>query len=281
LLARKRFDENNDVFAACRFRAEYTNNYAESAGYMSSGQTCGREGRVVTATSDEAKTLRWIDGFKELSAPEIRQISARCHWRWYRPGERIVSQDDATNDVFFIVQGRVRITNYSTSGKEVSFRDMTFGQIFGELAAIDGLPRSASAVALSDSLLASMSAKAYWDVLQSHPPLAANCLKRLAYLVRALSSRVIEFATMPVRDRVCAELLRLATRDESDRWQIHSMPTHAELANRVATHREAVTRVLHGLESGGLILRDGKKLILRDRDRLRRALGEEPGHRVR
>jgi CRP/FNR family transcriptional regulator, cyclic AMP receptor protein len=231
----------------------------------------------MTAMSDEAKTLRWVEGFKELSPPEMRQISARCHWRWYRPDERIVSQDDATNDVFLIVQGRVRITNYSTSGKEVSFRDMASGQIFGELAAIDGLPRSASAIALSDSLLASMSAKAYWDVLHSHPPLAASCLKRLAYLVRALSNRVVEFATMPVRDRVCAELLRLATRDKSDLWQIHSMPTHAELANRVATHREAVTRVLHGLELGGLILRDGKKLTLLDRDRLRRALWEEPG----
>ena len=104
----------------------------------------------MTATSDEAKTLRWIDGFKELAPSEIRQISARCRWKWYRPDEFIVSQDDNCNDVFFIVQGRVRITNYTTSGKEVSFRDMTCGQIFGELAAIDGLPRSASAVSLSE-----------------------------------------------------------------------------------------------------------------------------------
>jgi len=230
----------------------------------------------VTATSDEAKTLRWVDGFKELAPSEIRQSSSRCHWKWYRPEEFIVSQDDNSNDVFFIVQGRVRITTYSTSGKEISFRDMTLGQIFGELAAIDGLPRSASAVSLSDSLLASMSAEAYWEVLQSHPPLAASCLKRLAYLVRALSNRVVEFATMPVRDRICAELLRLATRDKSDLWQIHPMPTHAELANRVATHREAVTRVLHELELAGLISREGKKLILRDRDRLRPALWEEP-----
>ena len=231
----------------------------------------------MRGTSDEAKTLRWIDGVKELDAPAIRDISARCHWRWYRPDERIVSQDDATNDVFFIVQGRVRITTYSTVGKEVSFREMGSGQIFGELAAIDGLPRSASVVALSDSLLASMSAKLYWEMLQHYPPLAASCLKRLAYLVRALSDRVVEFATMPVRDRVCAELLRLATRDKSDAWQIHPIPTHAELANRVATHREAVTRVLHVLESGGLIAREGKKVILLDRDRLHRTVLEDQG----
>src|SRR5262250_2079562 len=115
---------------------------------------------------DEAKTLRWINGFKELSPAEVRRASSQCHWRWYKQDERIVSQEDKTNDVFFIVQGRVRITNYSAAGKEVSFREMGVGEIFGELAAIDGLPRSASAIALSDTLLASMSAQTYWQMLQ-------------------------------------------------------------------------------------------------------------------
>ncbi len=226
----------------------------------------------------EAKTLRWVDGFKELSPSQIREVGALCRWRWYKPDERIVSQEDMTNDVYFIVQGRVRITNYSAAGKEVSFRDMTTGQVFGELVAIDGLPRSASAVALSDALLASMSAETYWQTLQSYPPLMADCLKRLARLVRALSDRVVEFATMPVRDRIYAELLRLAVRSAgSDRWEIRPMPTHAELASRVATHREAVTRVLHKLELEGMVSRKGRTLILADRDGLRRRQALEKG----
>jgi CRP/FNR family cyclic AMP-dependent transcriptional regulator len=229
------------------------------------------------AMEDEAKTLRWVEGFKELSPTEIRHASSHCHWRWYKLDERIVSQEDQTNDVFFVVQGKVRITNYSKSGKEVSFRDMGVGQIFGELAAIDGRPRSASAVALSDTLLASVSADEYWQLLQRYPALTADCLKRLARLVRALSNRVVEFATMPVRDRIYAELLRLAVQrpDSERRWEIHPMPTHVELANRVATHREAVTRVLHELALDGLVCRDGKKLILSDIDGLRRRILEE------
>jgi CRP/FNR family cyclic AMP-dependent transcriptional regulator len=227
--------------------------------------------------SDEAKTLRWVDGFSELNASEVRQVSSRCHWRWYKPHELIVSQEDHTDEVFFVVQGRVRITNYSTAGKEVSFRDMGVGQIFGELAAIDGLPRSASAVALSDSLLASISAKEYWQMLQVYPALAADCLKRLARLVRALSNRVVEYATLPVRDRIYAELLRLAVQNsgKSGPWEIHPMPTHAELASRVATHREAVTRVMHRLELDGLVRRDRKKMVLSDINRLRCLLSEE------
>ena len=77
------------------------------------------------------------------------------------------------------MQGKVRITSYSIMGKQVSFRDLTVGQSFGDLAAIDGRPRSATAVAISDTLLASMSAQTYWHTMMSYPPVAAACLRRL------------------------------------------------------------------------------------------------------
>jgi CRP/FNR family cyclic AMP-dependent transcriptional regulator len=92
---------------------------------------------------NDEKTLLRIEGFKELAPGAIEQANAQCRWRWYDPDERILSQEDQTTDVFVIVEGRVRITNYSPDGREVSFRDMGTGEIFGELAAIDGLPRSA------------------------------------------------------------------------------------------------------------------------------------------
>jgi CRP/FNR family cyclic AMP-dependent transcriptional regulator len=222
--------------------------------------------RRIMVRSDEAKTLRWVDGFKELSPVDTARASAQCHWHWFELGERVLSQEDRTTDVFFIVQGRVRITNYAADGSEVSFRDMSVGEIFGELAAIDGLPRSASAVALSRALLASMSAQNYRRLLEAHPALIWHCLKRLARLVRALSDRVVEFATLSVRERICAELLRMAapSSDREDLWEIDRLPTHTELASRIATHREAVTRVLHKLEQEGMTRREGRKLILAD-----------------
>jgi len=221
-------------------------------------------------TDNEAKTLRWIEGFAELSALEIRRISLQCRWRWYKPHDRILSQEDSTNDVFFVVQGKIRIVTYSEAGKEISFRDLGAGRIFGELAAIDGLPRSASAVALSDALLASMPAKLYLQTLQGSPALSMACLKRLSQLVRALSERVVEFATMPVRDRILAELARMAVRRPTTPaiWVIDPMPTHSEIANRVATHREAVTRVLRKLADDGVVSRRGRALIVSDIRRL-------------
>jgi CRP-like cAMP-binding protein len=224
--------------------------------------------------SDDEKTLRGIEGFKELAPGAMEQANALCRWRRYDPDERILSQEDPTTDVFFIVEGRVRITNYSPDGREVSFRDMGIGEIFGELAAIDGLPRSASALALTRALLGSMPARAYLQLLEDHPLLTRTCLVRLARLVRALSDRVIEFSTLSVSDRICAELLRLAEQPSGRKgaWTIDQMPTHAELANRIATHREAVTRTLQKLEQEGTIRREGRKLILPDPARLRRVL---------
>lgn len=224
---------------------------------------------------DDARTLRWIDGFRELSPDDVRSLSRRCRWKWYKPQQLIFSRNDVTNDVFFLVQGKVRITIYSIMGRQVSFRDLTVGQSFGDLAAIDGRPRSATAVAISDTLLASMPAEAYWETMMRFPPIAAVCLRRLASLVRALSDRVIEYGLLPVPTRIKLELLRLARPRTagSNCVEIDPAPTHSEIAARVATHREAVTRELRRLAKSGIVVRQGRKLVIADADALSSSLG--------
>jgi CRP-like cAMP-binding protein len=225
-------------------------------------------------SNDDARTLRWIDGFRDLPSEDIRSISGKCRWKWYRPQQHVFSQNDETTDVFFIVQGSVRITNYSITGKQVSFRDLTVGESFGDLAAIDGYPRSATAVAISDAFLASMSTRVYWETMMSYPPVAAACLKRLANLVRTLSDRVIEYSLLPVSTRIKLELFRLARRHMRgpNTAEINPAPTHLEVASRVATHREAVTRELRRLARENIAVRDGRKLLINDVNALRSAL---------
>src|SRR5262245_37457141 len=224
---------------------------------------------------DDARTLRWVEGFKDLQPEEIRRISSMCRWKWFKPNQRIFLQNDPSHDVFFIVQGAVRITSYSVMGKEVSFRDLRTGECFGDLAAVDGLPRSATAIAVSDAYLASMSADSYWRTMMTHPTIAAACLKRLAGLVRALSDRVLEYTLLPVPARVALELLRLAQRQlqENGSAKIDPAPTHAEIASRVATHREAVTRELRHLANSGIVVQKGRKIVIADVAALRAILG--------
>lgn len=217
-----------------------------------------------------AERLARVGLFAEFSAKQLDDVAKRCQQRNYAGGQQIVGHLDETNDVYFILSGRVRVNMYSPAGKVVSFRDIDAGETFGELAAIDGLPRSANVVALQDAAIASMSAKAFWEVLMSHPEAASLTLRRLASLVRLMTERVFEISALAVRNRVQSELLRLARHGlERDNTSVISpAPTHADIASRVSTHREAVTRELNDLARAGLVARQSGALVVLDVARL-------------
>ena len=222
------------------------------------------------------ETLSGIELFSDLTDRDFDVLNTRCRWRRYRADQQIVAHHDQTNDVFFIVSGEVRVVIYSLAGKQITFRDMGAGTTFGELSAIDGKPRSANVIALTDAVVPSMPASVFWQVLRDHPEVSARILKQLAGLARNLSERVFEFSALGVKNRIHAELLRLARDHGGDGNSaiISPAPTHAEIASRVSTHREAVTRELNALDHGGLIERSGGALIISDIPRLARLVDE-------
>jgi CRP-like cAMP-binding protein len=142
--------------------------------------------------------------------------------------------------------------------------------MFGELSAIDGRPRSADVVALTDSLVASMPSPVFWETLRRHESVTAATLQRLAVLVRLMTERVIELSTLPVPHRIQAEMLRLARNHAQGRKIaiIAPAPTHSAIASRVSTNREAVTRELGELGRAGLLVRRRDALIVPDVDTL-------------
>jgi CRP-like cAMP-binding protein len=228
-----------------------------------------------------AETLYGVDLFRHLSPQERRAVASHCRARRYRANQQIISHDDETRDVFFVVSGRVRATLYSLSGKQVNFQDLGAGKMFGELSAIDGSPRSAHVMALSDSLLLSMSPEDFWETLRAYPAVAEETLKRLTGLVRFLSERVFEVCALTVKDRIFVELLHLAREHMSDENKaiIAPAPTHLDIANRIGTHREAVTRALNELKNAGLLMRQPGALVVHDVNQLtqmvNQALGEQ------
>ena len=229
------------------------------------------------AQSEES--LRGINLFADLADSDLEAIAKRCRWRRFQPDQHIIGHLDDTQDVFFVVTGQVQAKIFSMSGKEVTFRDIRAGEMFGEFSAIDGEPRSSNVVATAESLIAFMPAQVFWDVLMEYPKVAAVTLKKLTAQIRMLSERVFEFSTLAVKNRIHAELLRLA-RDgmQSDNTAVISpAPTHADLASRVSTHREEVTRELNHLSRGGLIERRSGKLVIHDVDRLSRLVQEVLG----
>ena len=215
-----------------------------------------------------SNTLGGIAIFRDLAPEVVATLSRRCRWRRYGAGQTILQCRDESRDVFFVVRGRVCAIYHAASGREVRFCDLPAGEIFGDFAAIDGEPRSADIVSVTDTLIASMSADLFWDVMRRHEPVCAAILRRLTRIIRSHQQRVVEFSTLPVRSRVHAELLRLARVSAvgPDRTSavITPAPTHAEIASRISTHREAVTRELNELARAKLIEKRGGALIIRD-----------------
>lgn len=229
-------------------------------------------------------TLKDVRIFCEVPTKDRQDIEKRrCRWGHYKPGELIIDYLDTSDDVFFVISGQVSVTLYSLTGRVVSFRELGLGQTFGELAALDGRPRSASVHVRTAGLIARMTAEDFRSVLQGHPSVALALLQDLVRNIRDLTTRVYEFSTLAVSNRLQAELLRLAklTGQHGKGPYALPMPTHEELASRISTHREAVTRELSHLAQIGIIERQGRKLIIKDFARLNAmvhdAIGDWPG----
>ena len=211
-----------------------------------------------------------------LPPAALERIQRRCSWRGYQPGEPIVDYLDSSDNVFFITEGEARVT---LSGKAVSFRELAAGDMFGEFPAIDQGPRSASVEARTECLVAYMPAAEFMQLLRKEWAVTQALLRKLVMTIRALTTRVYEFSTLAVNNRIQAELLRLANLapQGGNAARIAPAPTHVEIASRVSSHREAVTRELNRLSRMGLIERRGGTLLVKDLDRLAKMVQDATG----
>jgi CRP-like cAMP-binding protein len=225
---------------------------------------------VQPRNKEQRSSLKGIAIFSAITPDAIERVERRCAWKRYVPGELVLDYLDASDDVFFLTLGEVRVTIHSSAGKPVSFRELSAGEVFGEFPAIDGGPRSASVEARTNCLIASIPGSSFRELLRTEPGLAYALLPRMVKMIRALTTRVYEFSTLAVNNRIQAELLRLASSGppDSNTARIVPAPTHAEIASRLSTHREAVTRELNRLSRIGIIERRGGTLLVKDFDRL-------------
>jgi CRP/FNR family transcriptional regulator, cyclic AMP receptor protein len=220
-----------------------------------------------------SETLARIPLFRSLAAEAVQRLDTQCIWRRAKAQECILGYKEGGADLYFVVQGHVRVSIETRSGKQSILRDIRDGEYFGELAAIDGQARAAGIFAVTDCVIARMPPAVFRDTVHQHPDVCDQLLAVLASQIRMLANRVNEYATFDVRTRLHAELLRLSRpAGVAGQAVISPPPTHAELAARVSTHREAVTRELKSLESAGLIERRRGALVLLDTARLARLI---------
>ncbi len=215
-----------------------------------------------------------LDGIKLLSglSPSEREALAKsCAWKRYAAQEQIIDRDSDTHDIFFVVKGKVRVVNYSLSGREVTLGDVAAGGHFGELSALDGEPRSASIMALEDTVVAALPPESFIKLIAAHPEVTLFILQSLSRIVRRSTERIMDLSTLGANNRVHAELLRLALESMSGGNQavLKPIPVHGDIASRVSTTRETVARVMNELARSGIVKRSKDALQVLDVEALR------------
>jgi CRP/FNR family cyclic AMP-dependent transcriptional regulator len=215
-------------------------------------------------------TLEGVRLLSGLTRAERESMEQACAWKRYRAQEQIIDRQSESRDIFFVVKGKVRVVNYSLSGREVTLGDVVEGGHFGELAALDGEPRSASVMALEETVVASLSSDQFLKVLRNHPEVTLFILQSLSRIVRRSTERIMDLSTLGANNRVHAELLRLARESMTgpNMAVLKPIPVHSDIASRVSTTRETVARVLSELSRADILKREKDALVINDVDAL-------------
>ena len=204
-------------------------------------------------------------------APEaVTALERACHWRRLPPGHILFRHDDPPDAVYFVVEGAVRAFLPLQDGLEINYARFGPGDMFGELAALDGRERSADVQTLTESLVAACPRPAFLEALRSNPELSLRLLARLAGVIRHSTRRIAEISGLSEVQRVYLELLRLAVPEASGRggWEIRPAPLHKEIAGWAGTTTDIVGRALGHLMKSGLVQRRPGGLHILDRRRL-------------
>ena len=224
----------------------------------------------------DAKVLRQVDAFRGLDIKECQKLAPLCSYRYYQAGEVIVSFRKEDTDIYFIVTGQVQATIIVPSDEpRVAFGDRGYGEMFGELSAIDGEPRSAHVVATTDALIFSMPSDDFKEVRYAYPSVGDATLRQMAKTIRRHTEET--FRTMSIRKRINHVVLSLAAPHITDENKavITNRGIIQQIADYVsATHEEVVQEISHLIGEGSIEHWD-EDSISADFNKLRRSLYKE------
>ena len=205
--------------------------------------------------------------------PETRErLAAAMHRRHYKRGQVIFHQDDPGAAVYLIESGRVKVVLATADGEDLLLSVLGAGEIFGELALLDGRPRSATVVALEDTVTLVLERTAFLQFLRADPEATLHLFHALADLIRRLTEQVEDLAMLDVPRRLERKLLELADaygQPGPQGIRIDLCLTQSELASMIGTSRVSVNQWLASLEDLAIIACEGQRIIVRRHEAMR------------
>lgn len=206
----------------------------------------------------ETTLLSTVPLFHGLDDDALKAIAAQAVTQHYPKNSILVYEGEEPDALYIIVSGKAKVYVSDEDGKELVLNALGPGEFFGELALIDGSPRSATVMTTDKSTLIKISQREFAKFLQETPGVAMNVLKELAGRVRGVNEHIRDLALLDVYGRVARTLLRLAK--ETDEGLVTDAITQQEIANMVGASREMVSRVLNNLKSDGYISVKDKRI---------------------
>ena len=205
-----------------------------------------------------------------LDDAERARVARSCRLSRFAAGTGVIGEDREGQEVVFVLEGRVRVIGRTESGRLVSFAEIEAGGHVGELAALDGGPRTADVEAITDCRVAILPPAAFNDLLHAHPCIAVALLRELARVIRTADLRITELSTLGAAQRLARELLRRASPvpGTAGGHIVDPMPTQEQLASITGATRETVARLLAQLQHAGVTRRSGSRLAILDAARL-------------
>jgi CRP-like cAMP-binding protein len=212
--------------------------------------------------------------FRVLSREDILVTAQAGICRVYAPGQIICHQGDPGDHLYAVIQGLVKIVFISGRGDEMVLNVMGSEEIFGELALLDGSPRSASVVALKSTCVFMLPRTRLLELMSNNPGLTDEFLKLIGGRIRKLTEQAGDLAFLDLGGRLAKLLLQLSARQD----HVHGVVldrglTQSDLAAMIGSSRPAVNRALQSFSARGLIAIQGRTILLRDLDGLRKRSG--------
>ena len=205
---------------------------------------------------DRRELLRNVSLFSSLDERELDRLIQATTTRRLASKEVLFRKGDPGNQLFGVLTGSLKVTGVGTDGKDVVFRLMRPGEVVGEIALLDGEPRSATVAAVEAATLVTLHRRDFVPFLEQHPRAAIRLAAVMAERVRRLSERAEDRQTMSLPARLAKRLLALA--EEHGARPVVGGPveirlSQQDLADLVGTTRESVNKQLRIWEDGGIV----------------------------
>lgn len=213
--------------------------------------------------------LKKVPIFAGLTQFDLDKLASLVTVQHYAKDNLILLEEDMGRVLFIIGKGKVKISQINDDGREVILSILSAGDIFGEMALLDGSSRSASVTSLTDSELMILRRGDFLNLLEEYPKVSINLLRELARRLRKSDSQIKSLSLKDATGKVAYVILRLAEEigiEKDNSIVINGLPMQQDIANMAGTSRETVSRVFSKLQQSGLIIKKGSKLTITDID---------------